>query len=36
MDKAAATVVGMHRITHHDLRYLFAARCIESGVEGVG
>jgi integrase len=23
----------MHRITHHDLRHLFATRCIESGVD---
>jgi len=22
-----------HRITHHDLRHLFATRCIESGVD---
>ena len=29
----AATVIGMHRITHHDLRHLFATRCIESGVD---
>jgi len=29
----AAKVVGMHRITHHDLRHLFATRCIESGVD---
>ena len=32
MDRAA-TVVGMQRITHHDLRHLFATRCIESGVD---
>ena len=32
MDRAAA-VVGMARITHHDLRHLFATRCIESGVD---
>jgi integrase len=25
--------VGSHRITHHDLRHLFATRCIESGVD---
>ena len=25
--------VGAHRITHHDLRHLFATRCIESGVD---
>jgi integrase len=29
----AAKVVGMERITHHDLRHLFATRCIESGVD---
>lgn len=29
----AAIVVGMPRITHHDLRHLFATRCIESGVD---
>ena len=32
MDRAAK-VVGMTRITHHDLRHLFATRCIESGVD---
>jgi integrase len=32
MDRAAK-VLGMHRITHHDLRHLFATRCIESGVD---
>ena len=32
MDRAAM-VVGMQRITHHDLRHLFATRCIESGVD---
>ena len=32
MDRAAKTV-GMTRITHHDLRHLFATRCIESGVD---
>ncbi|MEQ2007477.1 MAG: site-specific integrase [Limisphaerales bacterium] len=32
MDKAAKAV-GMARITHHDLRHLFATRCIESGVD---
>jgi integrase len=32
MDRAAK-IVGMHRITHHDLRHLFATRCIESGVD---
>ena len=29
----AATEIGMARITHHDLRHLFATRCIESGVD---
>ncbi len=29
----AAIIVGMKRITHHDLRHLFATRCIESGVD---
>jgi len=29
----AAQVVKMDRITHHDLRHLFATRCIESGVD---
>ena len=24
---------GVKRITHHDLRHLFATRCIESGVD---
>jgi integrase len=32
MDNAAKKV-GMQRITHHDLRHLFATRCIESGVD---
>jgi integrase len=32
MDRAAVSV-GMERITHHDLRHLFATRCIESGVD---
>lgn len=32
MDRAA-TIVGMARITHHDLRHLFATRCIESSVD---
>jgi integrase len=32
MDRAANTV-GMRRITHHDLRHLFATICIESGVD---
>jgi integrase len=25
--------IGVPRITHHDLRHLFATRCIESGVD---
>ncbi|PZR79784.1 MAG: hypothetical protein DLM52_00575 [Chthoniobacterales bacterium] len=29
----AATKIGMRRITHHDLRHLFATICIESGVD---
>jgi integrase len=32
MDRAAKAA-GMDRITHHDLRHLFATRCIESGVD---
>ncbi len=32
MDRAAK-LVGMARITHHDLRHLFATKCIESGVD---
>jgi integrase len=32
MDRAAK-VVKMSRITHHDLRHLFATLCIESGVD---
>ena len=32
MDRAAK-LVGISRITHHDLRHLFATRCIESGVD---
>ena len=32
MDKAAKKI-GMQRITHHDLRHLFATTCIESGVD---
>jgi integrase len=32
LDRACAKV-GAHRITHHDLRHLFATRCIESGVD---
>jgi integrase len=29
----ASKVLGIKRITHHDLRHLFATRCIESGVD---
>jgi integrase len=29
----ACQKVGTDRITHHDLRHLFATRCIESGVD---
>jgi hypothetical protein len=29
----ACTKLGIVRITHHDLRHLFATRCIESGVD---
>jgi integrase len=29
----AAKIAGMERITHHDLRHLFATICIESGVD---
>ncbi len=32
MDRAAK-LVGIARITHHDLRHLFATQCIESGVD---
>jgi integrase len=32
MDRAAREI-GMKRITHHDLRHLFATRCIEAGVD---
>jgi integrase len=32
MDKAAK-VLTLPRVTHHDLRHLFATRCIESGVD---
>lgn len=31
--KSACEAVGTPVITHHDLRHLFATRCIESGVE---
>jgi integrase len=29
----ACKLVGVERITHHDLRHLFATRCIEAGVD---
>ncbi|AWI08732.1 tyrosine-type recombinase/integrase [Ereboglobus luteus] len=29
----ACELVGVKRMTHHDLRHLFATRCIESGVD---
>jgi integrase len=32
MDRAAM-IIKIPRITHHDLRHLFATRCIESGVD---
>jgi len=32
MDRAAEKT-GMQRITHHDLRHLFATRCIKAGVD---
>ena len=32
MDGAAAKI-GMTRITHHDLRHLFATQCIEAGID---
>jgi integrase len=30
---SASEKVGIHRMTRHDLRHLFATRCIESGVD---
>jgi integrase len=31
--KNACLKLGLHHLTHHDLRHLFATRCIESGVD---
>ena len=31
--KNACEKLGLHHLTHHDLRHLFATRCIESGVD---
>jgi len=31
--KNACRKLGLHHLTHHDLRHLFATRCIESGVD---
>ena len=33
MDTAVGRVEGMKRITHHDLRHLFATMCIEAGID---
>ena len=34
-DKEAANAAyrGLHRTTHHDLRHLFAAQCVEGGAD---
>jgi integrase len=31
--KSACKKLGLYHLTHHDLRHLFATRCIESGVD---
>jgi integrase len=31
--RRAAKIIGIQHISHHDLRHLFATRCIESGVD---
>jgi len=31
--EAAVKKLGISHLTHHDLRHLFATRCIESGVD---
>ncbi len=31
--ESACQSVGIKKMNHHDLRYLFATRCIESGVD---